>query len=135
MEKVRLGIIGMGNMGSGHAKNLMDGKVPEIEITAVADRKESRRQWCKENLPENVKIFEEGKDLIAAEDVCDAVLIAVPHYQHPELSIDALQHNLHVMCEKPAGVYTKQVREMNEVAKKTNRSTREPTVYTARCMS
>ena len=75
MEKVRLGIIGMGNMGSGHAKNLMDGKVPEIEITAVADRKESRRQWCKENLPENVKIFEEGKDLIAAEDVCDAVLI------------------------------------------------------------
>ena len=74
-----------------------------------------------ENLPENVKIFEEGKDLIAAEDVCDAVLIAVPHYQHPELSIDALQHNLHVMCEKPAGVYTKQVREMNEVAKKTNR--------------
>ena len=60
-------------------------------------------------------------DLIAAEDVCDAVLIAVPHYQHPELSIDALQHNLHVMCEKPAGVYTKQVREMNEVAKKTNR--------------
>ena len=121
MEKVRLGIIGMGNMGSGHAKNLMDGKVPEIEITAVADRKESRRQWCKENRPENVKIFEEGKDLIAAEDVCDAVLIAVPHYQHPELSIDALQHNLHVMCEKPAGVYTKQVREMNEVAKKTNR--------------
>ena len=43
MEKVRLGIIGMGNMGSGHAKNQMDGKVPEIEITAVADRKESRR--------------------------------------------------------------------------------------------
>ena len=75
MEKIRLAIIGMGNMGSGHAKNLMDGKVPEIEITAVADRKESRRQWCKENLPENVKIFEEGKDLIAAEDVCDAVLI------------------------------------------------------------
>ena len=73
MEKVRLGIIGMGNMGSGHAKNLMDGKVPEIEITAVADRKESRRQWCKENLPENVKIFEEGKDLIAAEDTRNSI--------------------------------------------------------------
>ena len=69
MEKVRLGIIGMGNMGSGHAKNLMDGKVPEIEITAVADRKESRRQWCKENLPENVKIFEEGKAINKKNDV------------------------------------------------------------------
>ena len=52
MEKVRLGIIGMGNMGSGHAKNLMDGKVPEIEITAVADRKESRREWIRATVPD-----------------------------------------------------------------------------------
>ena len=44
MEKVRLGIIGMGNMGSGHAKNLMDGKVPEIEITAVVQRESSRER-------------------------------------------------------------------------------------------
>ena len=41
MEKVRLGIIGVGNMGSGHAQNILDGKCPEIEITAVADRRES----------------------------------------------------------------------------------------------
>lgn len=47
MEKVRLGIIGMGNMGSGHAKNLMDGKVPEIEITAVADRKKAAASGAK----------------------------------------------------------------------------------------
>ena len=86
-----------------------------MELTAVADRKESRRVWCKENLPESVTIFEEGKDLIASGK-CDAVLIAVPHYQHPELAIDAFDHDLHVLCEKPAGVYTKQVRLMNERA-------------------
>lgn len=117
MDKVRLGIIGIGNMGSGHLKNILEGKVPEMEVTAVADRQESRRSWAKENLPEAVVIFEEGKDLIAA-GVCDGVLIAVPHYQHPELTIDAMNHGLHVMCEKPAGVYTKQVREMNDAAKK-----------------
>ncbi len=120
MDKVRLGIIGIGNMGSGHLKNILEGKVPEMEVTAVADRQESRRTWAKENLPEAVVIFEEGKDLIAA-GVCDGVLIAVPHYQHPELTIDAMNHGLHVMCEKPAGVYTKQVREMNDAAKKCDR--------------
>jgi predicted dehydrogenase len=120
MDKVRLGIIGIGNMGSGHLKNILDGKVPEMEVTAVADRQEGRRTWAKEHLPESVVIFEEGKDLIAA-GVCDGVLIAVPHYQHPELTIDALNHGLHVMCEKPAGVYTKQVQEMNEAAKKSDR--------------
>ncbi|WP_312429923.1 Gfo/Idh/MocA family protein [Lacrimispora sp.] len=120
MDKVRLGIIGIGNMGSGHLKNILEGKVPEMEVTAVADRQESRRAWAKENLPEAVVIFEEGKDLIAA-GVCDGVLIAVPHYQHPELTIDAMNHGLHVMCEKPAGVYTKQVREMNDAAQKCDR--------------
>ncbi len=117
MDKVRLGIIGIGNMGSGHLKNILEGKVPEMEVTAVADRQEGRRAWAKEHLPESVAVFEEGEDLIAA-GVCDGVLIAVPHYQHPELTIDAMNHGLHVMCEKPAGVYTKQVREMNEAAKK-----------------
>lgn len=120
MDKVRLGIIGIGNMGSGHLKNILEGKVPEMEVTAVADRQEGRRAWAKEHLPESVAVFEEGKDLIAA-GVCDGVLIAVPHYQHPELTIDAMNHGLHVMCEKPAGVYTKQVREMNEAAKKCDR--------------
>lgn len=120
MDKVRMGIIGIGNMGSGHLKNILEGKIPEMEVTAVADRQEGRRTWAKEHLPESVAVFEEGKDLIAA-GVCDGVLIAVPHYQHPELTIDAMNHGLHVMCEKPAGVYTRQVQEMNEAAEKSDR--------------
>ena len=56
-----------------------------------------------------MRIFEDGDALIES-GVCDAVLIAVPHYDHPRLVISALQHGLHVLCEKPAGVYTKQVR-------------------------
>lgn len=121
MEKVRLGIIGIGNMGSGHSRGLVEGKVPELELTAVADLKESRREWAKENLPETVKIFESGDELIES-GCCDAVLVATPHYDHPRLVISALEHDLHVMCEKPAGVYTKQVREMNAAAEKSDRT-------------
>ena len=120
MTKVRLGIIGVGNMGSGHAANILAGKCPEIELTAVADRREARRQWAKDTLPECTAIFEEGSDLIQS-GLCDAVHICTPHYQHPTLAMEAFAAGLHVMCEKPAGVYTKAVREMNEAAEKSGK--------------
>ncbi len=115
MEKIKLGIIGLGNMGSGHALNILAGKTPEIQLAAVADRREARRSWAKANLPEEVLVMEEGQALIASGQ-CQAVLIATPHYQHPVLAREAFAHGLHVMCEKPAGVYTKAVREMNQAA-------------------
>lgn len=120
MQKIHLGIIGIGNMGTTHCKNILAGLLPEFELTAVADRKAARREWAEKELGKETTIFEEGKDLIESGK-CDAVLIAVPHYQHPELAILALENNIHVMSEKPAGVYTKQVREMNEVAEKSDR--------------
>ncbi len=120
MDKIKLGIIGIGNMGTNHSKFIMEGLTPEIELVAVADRKESRRQWCKENLPETVTVLGDGMELLDS-GLCDAVLIAVPHYQHPELTMAALDRGIHVMCEKPAGVYTKQVREMNAVAEKSDK--------------
>ena len=111
---LRLGIIGAGNMGSGHAKNITAGMCPDIVITAMADRKESRRDWIRDNVP-GAQIFAEGSELIAS-GAADAVLIAVPHSPHPPLAIEAFEHGLHVMCEKPAGVYTLQVREMMAAA-------------------
>lgn len=92
MEQVRLGIIGVGNMGSGHTANIMAGKVPEVRITAAADLRESRREWAKENMPEGTAIFEDGDSLIKS-GTCDAVLIAVPHYDHPRLTILAGKRN------------------------------------------
>ena len=120
MEQVKLGIIGVGNMGSGHVQNILAGKCPEIAIAAVADRREARRQWAREALPENTPIFEEGSELIQS-GVCDAVLIATPHYQHPVLAKEAFAKGLHVLCEKPAGVYTKAVREMNKAAEQSGK--------------
>ena len=120
MSKVKLGVIGIGNMGKGHCLSIVDGKVPEMELVAVADVKEARREWAKENLPKEVKIFEDGESLIAS-GLCEAVFIVVPHYDHPYFVVKALEAGLHVISEKPAGVYTKQVREMNNAAAKSGK--------------
>ncbi|MCQ2540471.1 MAG: Gfo/Idh/MocA family oxidoreductase [Acetatifactor sp.] len=120
MEQVRLGIIGIGGMGTNHVHSILEGKVPQIRLTAVADIRESRLEWAKENLPAEVQVFGDGKKLIDS-GACDAVLIATPHYLHPEFAKYGLTHGVHVMSEKPAGVYTKQVREVNEVAAKSDK--------------
>ncbi len=120
MDKVKLGIIGIGNMGSAHAQNIGAGLAPDITLVAVADRRAARREWARENLPADVQVFEEGSGLIQS-GLCDGVLIAVPHYQHPVLAEEAFAWGLHVLCEKPAGVYTQAVRQMNAAADKSGK--------------
>lgn len=115
MEKVKLGIIGVGNIGTKHVAGILQGECPEIEITAVADRRPQRRDWARQALPQGTAVFEEG-DALLQSGLCQAVLIAVPHYQHPALAQAAFRQGLHVLCEKPAGVYTKAVEEMNRAA-------------------
>ncbi len=129
IKKVKLGIIGLGNMGAGHLKHFLQGKSPEFVITALADRNKQKLDIAVTRIEEascdiadakTVAQFAEGSELIKS-GTCDAVLIAVPHYQHPELAILGFENNLHVMCEKPAGVYTNQAKEMNAAAQKSDR--------------
>ena len=128
MKKVRLGILGMGNMGSGHLDNILKGKCPEIEVTAVCDLNPARLEWTKERLEKHrmecptldapdIACFADGDEMFTS-GLIDAVIIAIPHYGHPEFAMKAMKAGLHVMCEKPAGVYTLQVREMMEEADK-----------------
>lgn len=120
MDVVRIGIIGIGTMGSHHAKYFMKGEVPGAELAAVCDTDPKRLEWAAKELPEGVKRFGDSDALIDSGDV-DAVMIATPHYDHPPIAIAAFAKGLHVLSEKPAGVYTKQVREMNEAAEKSGK--------------
>ena len=118
MEKIRLGIIGIGNMGSGHANNIKVCNCPEFCITAIADNNSKRLEWAKEqNYGENITYFDNATDMIES-GLIDACIVAVPHYDHPKYAIECMKKGIHVMVEKPAGVYTKQAREMNNEAKK-----------------
>ncbi len=119
MAKIKLGIVGVGNMGSTHTRNIFEGKCPELELVAVCDKKEGKFDYFKENYPEQAKdiaVFTNIVDMLES-GLVEACIIAVPHYDHPGCAIECLKRGIHVMVEKPAGVYVKQVAEMNEVAK------------------
>ncbi|SDL87465.1 Gfo/Idh/MocA family protein [Sediminibacillus halophilus] len=120
MEQVRIGIIGVGNMGSAHAKYLQENTVQGAKLTAVLDTNEERARWLESQLKEEISVYSE-EDAFFDSGLVDAVLIATPHYQHSRLAITAFHRGLHVLCEKPAGVYTSQVREMNRAAEESGK--------------
>jgi|YelNatPaOPRAMG01_1025707.scaffolds.fasta_scaffold00167_11 predicted dehydrogenase len=99
MNKVRLGIIGLGNIGKYHADYLLAGKVSRCILTAVSDAVSANL----ERYP-NLNRFERSEDLIRS-GLVDAVIIATPHYYHTTIGIDALSQGLHVMVEKPISVH------------------------------
>ena len=99
MKKVRLGIIGMGNIGRHHAEYLRAGGVNRCELTAVCSTSPGKLE---KYLP--LKVYDDGEKLIGS-GVVDAVLIATPHYQHTSLGVAALERGLHVMVEKPISAH------------------------------
>ncbi|QDH20600.1 Gfo/Idh/MocA family protein [Saccharibacillus brassicae] len=113
--QIRFGVIGIGNMGSAHAQSLIGQRIEGAVLTAVCDVRQERLDWAKQHLPADVRRYADPKELMRSGEI-DAVLIATPHYDHPTLAIEAFQYGLHVLIEKPAGVYTKAVRQMNEAA-------------------
>lgn len=116
MEQIRLGILGLGNMGSGHLQNILDGKCPSVTVTAACDIAPEKRERAQALCPK-LHLYETAEQLMDSGEI-DALLIAVPHYDHPTYAIKAFERGLHVLTEKPAGVYTRQVREMNAAADK-----------------
>jgi len=118
MKEVRYGIVGVGKQGTFYTKifTKLKGFVKGARLTAVCDIDPARRKYAEENL-KGVKVFENYKDMFAS-GLVDVVMVETPHYFHPEIAIAAMRAGLNVLCDKPAGVYTKQVREMNAEAKK-----------------
>ena len=117
MDNVRIGVIGYGNMGTSHAKWLHAGMIEGACLSAICDNDSAHLDNARNAFGGDVQYFDDYKKLIDSGSA-DAVIIAVPHYFHPSMAIYAMQHGLHAMVEKPAGVYTKQVKEMNDEAAK-----------------
>lgn len=117
---VRIGVVGLGNMGTMHAKDLYEGKVQGAKLTAVMDMREERLNLAQHEFGDSVLRFQD-EDSFYASGAMDAVIIATPHYDHPRAAMKASGSGLHVLIEKPAGVYTKHVREMNEAARQSGK--------------
>lgn len=116
-KKIRLGIIGVGNMGTAHAKSVVEGKCPEFTLSAVADINVERLKWFQENVTSEAACYDDAIEMLDSGNI-DACLVAVPHYDHVTYAIECMKRGIHVLVEKPAGVYTKQVQEMNREAEK-----------------
>ena len=119
MKKIRLGILGIGNQGTMYSKRILSRECPDFDLVAICDRNPKRISWAKENLSADITYFEHAETMMDS-GMIDACIVAVPHYDHPKYAVACMERGIHVLVEKPAGVYTKQVRWMNEEAQKHN---------------
>jgi len=113
-NKIRLGIVGLGAQGGMYAGLLAEGRVPNAELGAICDIDPDKAQAAAERFA-GIPFFDDYLALLDSGAV-DAVVTTVPHYLHPEMGIAAIERGIHALVEKPAGVYSKQVAELNAVA-------------------
>lgn len=114
MDKVRIGVIGVGGMGSHHARYIQEGEVNRAQLTAVCDTDESKLAAFPD-----IKGFKESGELIRS-GLVDAVVIATPHYDHTPISIDAMGQGIHVLVEKPIAVHKADAERMIEAHRKSD---------------
>ncbi|MBR5453614.1 MAG: Gfo/Idh/MocA family oxidoreductase [Clostridia bacterium] len=117
MEKVRYGVVGVGNQGSTYVLKYFDGDmITDGCLTAVCDINPDKIKNIRDNLKNISPEYFDNYIEMLDSGLCDAVLIETPHYDHPTIAIECFKRGIHVISEKPAGVYAKQVKEMNRAA-------------------
>lgn len=114
MEKVRFGVVGIGNIGTAHTRCLYNGEVENAVLTAVCDISESRLEYCA-NKFEGAERFSDWKEMIDSKKI-DAVIISVPHRLHALMAEYAIKAGVNVLCEKPVDISVSKAAALNEVA-------------------
>lgn len=114
-DSLRVGVVGIGNMGSAHAVQIFEKRVKGAELTAVCDISGERLEWAEKRFGDHVLRYENYEQLFDSGKI-NAVLIATPHKLHPVIAIEAFKRKLNVLTEKPAGIDAASVSEMNDAA-------------------
>ena len=109
MDFVKFGIIGTGNMGTGHTNSIS--QLSNAKLTAVCDINPKAFDRIKPEIREKIKCYTDAETFFKEADI-DAVIIAVPHYFHPDLAIMAMQYGKHLIVEKPIAVHKKDAERM-----------------------
>ncbi|MBI5549551.1 MAG: Gfo/Idh/MocA family oxidoreductase [Deltaproteobacteria bacterium] len=123
-DKLRGAVIGFGFIsGRGHVPAYLQrvDQQKDVEIVAVADTCEERRQAAQKTLPK-ARIYADYKSLLAAEAKnLDFVDISTPPCDHAEIAHAAFDLGLHVLCEKPLTTTLESAKAMLQHAKKAQR--------------
>ncbi len=108
-KRLRVGLVGLGNMGSSHARDLF--AMENVNLVGVCDLvKDKADKYAAEC---NSTAYYSYEDMVSKANL-EAVVIAVPHYDHTPITIDALGRGIHVMCEKPVAVHVNDAKKMDE---------------------
>ncbi len=113
MSKVRLGIVGLGNIGKFHTGYLLDGKIARCELAAVADAHTPNLDPFK---AKGIATFTDCAEMIRSGKI-DALVVATPHFLHTTIGIDALENGLHTMIEKPISAHKADAEKLCAVAR------------------
>lgn len=119
MDTVRIGIVGVGNIGSAHLRWIAGHPEGGLAAAALCDIDPGKRERLTQEYP-HLPVFADSREMMDSGRI-DAVLVSTPHGCHPPIAVQAFRRGLHVLIEKPAGVDTRRVREMNEEARKSGR--------------
>ncbi len=119
MKVVNAAVIGIGNMGSAHAACIAENKINGMTLAAVCDISEEKLAIFSKKYPK-VKCYRHYEELFE-DNICDSVIIAVPHPLHAEIAVIALEKGLHVMLEKPADISVSKVEWLNRAALKSGK--------------
>lgn len=106
---IKLGIIGIGNIGLAHAKTIYSGQVEGLSLRAVCDI-----DPVKKAIFPDLPFYTDYQQLLKAD--IDAVIISVPHPLHGDFAIAAFEAGKHVLVEKPADITVSKARKMNDAA-------------------
>ncbi len=119
-KKLRIGSIGIGGMGNCHLT--INCENPRVEIVALCDLipEKCEKAIAANNLPANTPIYTDFREMIEKEEL-DAVDISTPNNFHSIIAVYALEHGLHVFCEKPDAVSPAEAIKMKEAAEKSGK--------------
>ncbi len=107
MRKVKLAVVGLGNMGSSHCTDI-DG-MDKAELVCVCDRDQKKADEFAEKF--GCKAFYSTEEMFEKGEM-EGIIIATPHYDHTTIAIEAFSRGIHVLTEKPVGVHVKDIRKM-----------------------
>lgn len=116
MKKIRFAIIGYGNIGKRHAQHIIANE--EAELIAICELP----SYSKPNeVTPNIAWYTDI-ELMLKQEVIDVVNVCTPNYLHHTHCIKALQHKMHVVCEKPMALSTFECDAMIASANENNRT-------------
>ncbi len=119
MNMVKVGVVGIGNMGSAHLACIHSGKIKNMQVTAICESNAEKAKNLKEQY-NNIKVYSDYGDMLNDQNI-DAVIIAVPHPLHAKMAIAAFERGKHVLVEKPIDISVSKAKKLNAAAKKSGK--------------